>query len=238
VPRFFGGVPGADAANAYGSLSFMGPMIACKGLRLFSRGLALTDLRALYCKALFRIRERVESLLLRPVRRAFWSLQGMQIGKGTTFSSLHVTWPHQVRIGRNCRIEHDVYFHFDGIYCPGPSIIIGDDCFIGSGCEFNISARIEVGSKVLIASGCRFVDHNHSTALGIPMGIQPDTAARISAEDDTWIGVNAVILEGVSIGSGAVIAAGAVVTRPVPANAIVGGVPAKVLRYRGAADPA
>ncbi len=159
----------------------------------------MTDLRVLYCKALFRTRERIESLLLRPVRRAYWSLQGMQIGKGTTFRSLHVTWPHQVRIGRNCRIEHDVYFHFDGIYSPGPSIVIGDHCFIGSGCEFNITAGIE---------------------------------------NETWIGANAVILEGVSIGSGAVVAAGAVVTRPVPANAIVSGVPAKVLRYRGSADPA
>lgn len=198
----------------------------------------MTKLRVLYCKALFRIRERVGSLLLRPLRRAYWSLQGMQIGKGTTFSSLHVTWPHQVRIGRNCRIEHDVYFHFDGIYSPGPSIVIGDDCFIGSGCEFNITAGIEIGNKVLIAGGCRFVDHNHGTALGLPMGIQPTTAARISVEDDSWIGANAVVLEGVSIGAGAVVAAGAVVTRPVPANAIAGGVPARVLRYRDSADPA
>jgi acetyltransferase-like isoleucine patch superfamily enzyme len=70
------------------------------------------------------------------------------------------------------------------------------------------------------------------------MGDQPGTAARISVENETWIGANAVILEGVSIGSGAVVAAGAVVTRPVPANAIVGGVPAKVLRYRGSEDTA
>lgn len=196
----------------------------------------MTNLRALYCKALFRIRERVGTLLVRPVRRAFWSLQGMRIGKGTSFSFLHVTWPHQVRVGRNCRIEHDVYFHFDGIYCPGPSIIIGDDCFIGSGCEFNISSGIEVGNKVLIASGCRFVDHNHGIAPGLPMGDQQGTAARISVEDNAWIGANVVILEGVSIGTGAVIAAGAVVTRPVPANAIMGGVPAKVIRYRDSLD--
>lgn len=197
----------------------------------------MTNLRALYYKALFRIRERVGTPLLRSVRRAFWSLQGMKIGKATSFSFLHVTWPHQVRIGRNCRIEHDVYFHFDGIYCPGPSIIIGDDCFIGSGCEFNISSGIEVGNKVLIASGCRFVDHNHGIAPGLPIGNQPGTAARISVEDNTWIGANVVILQGVSIGTGAVVAAGAVVTRPVPANAIMGGVPAKVIRYRVSADP-
>jgi len=231
-------VPGADTATASGGPSFVRLVIACKGLRLTPRGLALTKLRVLYCKALFRIRERVGSLLVRPVRRAYWSLQGMRIGKGTTFSSLHVTWPHQVRIGRNCRIEHDVYFHFDGIYSPGPTIVIGDDCFIGSGCEFNITAGIEIGNKVLIASGCRFVDHNHGIAPGLPMGDQPGTAARISVENEAWIGANAVILEGVSIGTGAVVAAGTMVRQAVPANAIVGGVPAKVLSYRGSADPA
>jgi acetyltransferase-like isoleucine patch superfamily enzyme len=198
----------------------------------------LTSLHALYIKALFRIRDRVDALLVRPVRWAYWSLQGMRIGKGTFFRSLHVKWPHQVKIGRNCIIEYGVYFHFDGIYCPGPSIVIGDDCFIGSGCEFNITAGIEIGNKVLIGSGCRFVDHNHGIALGIPMRSQPNTAAVITVEDDTWIGANAVILAGVSIGAGAVIAAGAVVTQPVPGNAIAGGVPAKILRYRDSADPA
>ena len=197
----------------------------------------LSRLHTLYYKILFRIRERLEALLLRPVRWAFWSLQGMEIGKNTCFNSLHVTWPHQVRIGRNCRIEHDVYFHFDGICCAGPSITIGDDCFIGSGFEFNITSGIEVGNKVLIASGCRFVDHNHGTAPGLPMGDQPTTTGRISVEDNSWIGTNAVILEGVSIGTGAVVAAGAVVTRSVDANAIMGGVPAKVIRYRGSANP-
>ena len=232
-------MPGADAAVASACLSFVGACDSLQAtLRLSSRGLALTKLRVLYRKAIFRIRERVGSLLVRPVRRAYWSLQGMQIGKGAIFSSLHVTWPHQVRIGRNCRIEHDVYFHFDGIYSPGPSIVIGDDCFIGSGCEFNITTGIEIGNKVLIASGCRFVDHNHGIAPGLPMGDQPGTAARISVENETWIGANAVILEGVSIGTGTVVAAGAVVTRPVPANAIVGGVPAKVLRYRDSASSA
>jgi acetyltransferase-like isoleucine patch superfamily enzyme len=183
-------------------------------------------------KLLFRLRERTRTFFLRPIRLAYWSMQGTKIGKGTSFSSLHVTWPHQVQIGSACRIEHDVYFHFDGIYQSGPSIVIGDGCFIGAGCEFNISERIEVGHNCLIASGSRFVDHNHGMAQGIPMGEQPGPSSMISIGNDVWIGANAVILMGVRIGSGAVIGAGAVVTHPVPANAIVGGVPAKLIRYR------
>jgi acetyltransferase-like isoleucine patch superfamily enzyme len=180
----------------------------------------------------FRLRDRLSTLVLRPMRAAYWSLQGMEIGKGTIFSSLYVTWPHQVRIGNRCIIEHDVYFHFDGIFQPGPSILIGDRCFIGSGCEFNITDRIEIGNYCAIASGCRFVDHNHSTALGVHSGDPCETSTPISIGEDVWIGANAVILEGVKIGTGAVVAAGAVVTASVPANAIVGGVPAKLIRYR------
>jgi len=102
------------------------------------------------CKLFFRIRERANTLLLHPLRVAYWSLQGMTIGNRVGFSTLHVTWPHQVQIGNDCRIEHDVYFHFDGIYQPGPSIVIGDDCFIGASCEFNITDRIENGIHILL----------------------------------------------------------------------------------------
>lgn len=189
-------------------------------------------LRELWCKSLFRARERLGTLLLRPVRVCWWSVQGMKIGKGTSFSSLRVTWPHQVRIGNQCRIEHDVYFHFDGIYKPGPGITIGNHCFIGAGTEFNISELIEIGDHCQIASGCRFVDHNHGKAPGAPIGKQPCSSSPISLGEDVWIGANAVILEGVQIGSGAIVAAGAVVTRSVPSNAIVAGVPARTIRFR------
>lgn len=145
---------------------------------------------------------------------------------------MHVTWPHQVRIGNGCRIEHDVYFHFDGICQPGPSILIGDGCFIGSSCEFNITQRVEIGSQCQIASGARFIDHNHGTALGTPIGKQACSSAAITLAEDVWVGANAVILAGVKIGTGAAVGAGSVVTRSVPSNAVVAGVPARIIRYR------
>lgn len=193
-------------------------------------------LYSIYCKLLFRVREKLDTWIARPLRLTYWSLQGMKLGKGTSFSSLHVTWPHQVQVGSNCRIEHEVYFHFDGIYCPGPRIVIGNSCFIGSGCEFNITEGIEIGNHCLIASGCRFVDHNHAMEPGVAMCRQQTTSARISLGEDVWIGANAVILEGVTIGSGAVVAAGAVVTRPVAANAIVAGIPARLIRSRATTE--
>ena len=185
-----------------------------------------------WSKLCFRLRERFSSLIVQSVRVAYWRAQGMRIGRGTSFSSVHVTWPHQVQIGSSCRIEHDVYFHFDGIYRPGPSILIGDECFIGSGCEFNIRERIVVGRYSQIASGARFIDHNHGTAIGKRIGVQEPPSRPITIGEDVWIGANSIVLQGAEIGDGAVVAAGAVVTGLVPPLAIVAGVPAKLIRYR------
>jgi acetyltransferase-like isoleucine patch superfamily enzyme len=89
----------------------------------------------------------------------------MKIGKNTFLKKCFVTWPHKVSIGKNCRLEHHVYFHHDGRWSAGRSIIIGDNVFIGSGCEFNIINKITVGEGCAIASGCRFIDHNHTDLL-------------------------------------------------------------------------
>jgi acetyltransferase-like isoleucine patch superfamily enzyme len=68
------------------------------------------------------------------------------------------------------------------------------------------------------------------------MGAQVCSSSPISIGEDVWIGANAIVLQGVKIGPGAVIAAGAVVIGDSPANAVVGGIPAKLIRYRGAAE--
>jgi len=183
-------------------------------------------------KAAFRLRERCGTLIAGSLRRLYWTAQGMRIGRGTVLPKLLVTWPHQVSIGDNCRIEPGVYFHYDGICLPGPSIVIGHDCFLGTACEFNISCGITVGDHGLIASGTRFIDHNHGTELGTLMAQQQGKGAPIRIGPNVWIGANCVILAGVEIGEGAVVAAGAVVTKSVAPNAIVGGVPAWLIRYR------
>jgi acetyltransferase-like isoleucine patch superfamily enzyme len=166
------------------------------------------------------------------VRRAWWRLRGMTIGQGTSLSSVRVTWPHQVQVGRNCTLEPDLYFKYDGPWAPGPSIRIGDNTFLGRGCEFNVSHTLEIGSNGLIASGCTFVDHNHGTARSTPMCEQSSSAAPIVVEDDVWLGVNVTVLPGVRIARGAVVGANAVVTTSIPPFEIWGGVPACKIRSR------
>lgn len=143
-----------------------------------------------------------------------------------------MTWPHKVKIGNECVIEHDVFFKHDGIYSPMKSIIIGNNTFIGNGCEFNITEKIEIGNDCLIASGCKFIDHDHGKDLKYLMRVQKCQESPIFIGDNVWIGVNVIVLKGVKISNGAIVAANAVVNSFIPENEIWAGVPAKKIGER------
>ena len=182
-------------------------------------------------KLFFRLRVWYD---VRPyLRRWWWQLQGARFGAGTRVPALTVSWPHQIRIGARCVLEPDICFKFDGIWQPGPSIVVGDHTFVGRGCEFNIRQTITIGRDCLIASGCKFIDHDHGFASpNQPMGAQIGAEVAIVIEEDVWLGANVIVLKGVTIGRGAIVAAGAVVTKNIAAGEIWGGVPARKLRHR------
>jgi serine acetyltransferase len=181
----------------------------------------------------FVLRTRYLSVLRGAFRKSWFSFFGMKIGRGTALPPMTVTWPHQVSIGSGCSIEKEVYFKFDGIWRKGPSIIIGNHVFIGTGCEFNIRAKIIIGDDCLIASGCRFIDHDHGVSLAAgPMRGQWGVEKEISIGSDVWLGCNVIVLKGVVIEDGAVIAAGAVVTKHISKNEIWGGIPARKIGER------
>lgn len=165
--------------------------------------------------------------------RGFWySLYGMQVGKGTYLPKVFITWPHQVSFGRSCTMEQNIYFKYDGIWKKGPSICIADRVFIGAGCEFNITDKIDIGDESLISSGCRFIDHNHGMDVNTLMRSQACKEKGIKIGKDVWLGCNVVVLQGVSIEDGAVVAAGAVVTKSISAKEIWAGVPARKIGDR------
>lgn len=125
----------------------------------------------------------------------------------------------------------------DESWIGGHALVRGDVEF-GAHCTVNpyamISGKVRCGNGVRIASHASLVGFNHGyDDPDVPIYLQKHETLGITIEDDVWVGANAVIVDGVSIGRGAVIAAGAVVSKDVPTMAIVGGVPAKVLRYRG-----
>ena len=109
--------------------------------------------------------------------------------------------------------------------------------------NFGENEKLKIGSFCSIASGVVFslnADHftNHISTFPFKVKVlneqikEAASKGDIIVDDDVWIGQNAIILSGVHIGQGSVIAAGAVVSKDVPAYAIVGGVPAKVIKYR------
>lgn len=122
-------------------------------------------------------------------------------------------------------------------WIAGHAIVRGD-IELGDNVSINpyacLSGKVTIGNGVRIASHVSIVGFNHGfDDIETPIHRQPLTSLGIEIGDDVWIGANAVVLDGVKIGRGAVVAAGAVVAKDVPAMAIAGGVPARVLRYRG-----
>ena len=109
----------------------------------------------------------------------------------------------------------------------GKNITIGKDVFINSGCHFQDQGGIEIGDGALIGHNVVLATINHDLN---PKENRKNHYAPIKISAHVWIGSNATVLPGVTIGDYAVVAAGAVVTRDVPAMTVAGGVPAKVLK--------
>ena len=128
-------------------------------------------------------------------------------------------------IGHKCEIEPhiDVGFH--------PLLKIGNFCQINQNV---IMKSVEMGNYVMIAPGVVFLDRLHNfERLDIPMAKQGDSERmKTRIGNDVWIGQNAIIMPNIEIGDGVIIGAGAVVTKNIPAHAIVVGVPARISRFR------
>jgi acetyltransferase-like isoleucine patch superfamily enzyme len=164
------------------------------------------------------------------IKKLQLKLSGMKIGKSARiFYKLHVQSPRQITIGDNGTIEDCVRLRFHG---KTGSISVGDRTFIGYNCDFNIIEGIEIGNDSMLSAGCRFIDHNHGLAKGKLMRIQSANKDKIIIGSDVWLGCNVVVLKGVEIGNGAVVAAGAVVSKSIPPYEIWGGVPAKKIGER------
>ncbi|MCR4337044.1 MAG: acyltransferase [Candidatus Omnitrophica bacterium] len=128
--------------------------------------------------------------------------------------------------GRNVNIETGAFFH------SGSGIRIGDHS--GIGLNAYLSGRITIGNNVMMGKDViiRTQSHNFSRT-DIPMNQQGfQSEAPVTIHDDVWIGDRVIILPGITVGEGAIIGAGAIVTRNVPEYMIVGGNPAKIIKSR------
>ena len=125
-----------------------------------------------------------------------------------------------VNVSVSFREPHNIFM--------GDNVSIGADCRIWPG-----GGKISIGDNVLFGPGVCIFASNHGSLLksGLIMN-QPSTPKNVTIEADCWLGGNSIILPGVTVGSGTVVAAGTVVTSNTPGNCIVAGVPSKVISYR------
>ena len=125
------------------------------------------------------------------------------------------------KVDNGFRLFPPVYTDF------GKNIKVGKDVFVNSGCCFQDQGGVTLGDGCLVGHNVVFATLDHDKRPGRRGDM---TAAPIVVGKDVWIGAHATILKGVTIGDGAIVAAGAVVTRDVPPNTIAAGVPARVVK--------
>lgn len=159
-------------------------------------------------------------------------LAALRIGRGVRMALLR---PLFRRCGRNVRFDPGGSYSFD-------SIEIGSDVFIGRGAVMSSARTIRIGSKVMMGPGVTLMGGDHNSSVpGVCMWDVHEKRdcddQDITIEDDVWIGARAVILKGVTVGRGSIVAAGSVVTRNVEPYTIVAGVPARLLRRRFPGGP-
>lgn len=129
------------------------------------------------------------------------------------------------KMGKNVNIEHGAFF------ASGREIEIGDNSGLGINCR--VTGPLVIGNDVMMGPNVMIFTQNHKNdRTDIPMRLQTAPKQPVKIGDDVWIGANAIILPGVTIGNGAIIAAGSVVTKDVPDYAVVGGNPARIIKYR------
>ena len=128
-------------------------------------------------------------------------------------------------LGDNVSIHDNVYFF------NMENMKFGNNVSVHPMCYFQASGGIEIGNDVSIAHGVTLMTQNHSYAdISIPIKDQPVISKPIVIEDNVWIGAKATVLYGCKIAKNSVVAAGAVVTKDVPPNSVVAGVPARVIK--------
>lgn len=152
------------------------------------------------------------------------------IGEGVVFElGVLVFHPETIRLGSNIYIGHNTilkgYFRNE--------LMIGNDTWIGQQCFFHSAGGLRIGNRVGIGPGVRIITSNHKEeGPDVPILFSDLEFKAVVVEDDSDIGVGAIILPGVTIGRGSLVGAGAVVTMDVEPYSVVAGVPARLLRRR------
>jgi acetyltransferase-like isoleucine patch superfamily enzyme len=142
----------------------------------------------------------------------------------------------ELQIGKTGKIAFGRFVWIgDGtkIRCHEGIVEIGQKTVIGQDCTISAYQRVRIGEQCVIADRAMFIDFDHGVVeVDRPIRQQGIYKRDVEVGSNVWIGYGACILRGVTIGDNAIVGTNSVVTRDVPANAVVAGIPAKVIRMR------
>lgn len=139
-----------------------------------------------------------------------------------------------VVFGNNVSILKNTIIECTGVIRNlGEGLIIGNNVGIAQNCFIQVRGLVKIGDNVIFGPNVSIFSENHVFSNPeLPISVQGETRKGVTIEEGVWIGTRAVLLDGVTVGKNSIIAAGAVVNKDVPPYSIVGGIPAKVLKYR------
>jgi acetyltransferase-like isoleucine patch superfamily enzyme len=163
----------------------------------------------------------------------------IMLGKTVTigdFVEINALSKKGVRIGNNVTILKNTIIECTGVIKEvGEGLTIGNNVGISQNCFIQVRGTVEIGSNVMFGPYVSIFSENHGyDDTDTPMIEQQTARIGVKLEDDIWVGSGAKILDGVTLGKGCIVAAGAIVTKSFPEYSIIGGVPAKLLSTRKA----
>lgn len=136
-----------------------------------------------------------------------------------------------IQIGKAVMIMQDCTIHLYG------EVKIGDRCYFNRGCYVVSHEQLLIGDDCIFGQRVSIHDQDHRLEpVDVPPGERGYDSSPVIIEDNVWVGADAIILRGVTIGYGSVVAAGSIVTKDVPPKSLVAGVPAKVIKTLATSD--
>jgi acetyltransferase-like isoleucine patch superfamily enzyme len=193
------------------------------------------DLSAKVFSKLFNLRLKIHSIISTLYTYHISWLKGIRLSKGIKFYGnplFYRTENSTIEIGEKCRFRSISNSNFIGInhkcyistLAPNAKIHIGENCAF-SGTVIGAFKKIEFGKNVMCGANTLITDSNWH-----PNDPRSGSAKPVKIEDNVWLGFNAIVLKGVTIGKNSVIGAGSIVNKDIPDNVIAAGNPCKVIK--------